>query len=129
LAQEEESAKGIKAEEVVNRIKPSTVSATSNSPGARNTPRPKRHITYRSNKPFIKTPPAQDMEYAQVGVTIWRLQGDSKDLRQESVARGRAVALQGCTMSKSIQRASHEADFRDVSCDFVDNYSRVSCLY
>ncbi|MDT5121148.1 MAG: hypothetical protein QOC96_630 [Acidobacteriota bacterium] len=72
---------GIRAEEVINRIKPPTVSITTTS--RHTTTRPKRPVTYRPDKPYVTTQPSPNMEYAQVGLTIWRLQGDAKDLTQE----------------------------------------------
>src|SRR5438067_7950200 len=62
---------GIRAEEVIKRPAP-----------RHSTPRQRRPVTYRPEKPFVTTQPTPNMEYAQVGVTIWRLQGDAKDLTQ-----------------------------------------------
>lgn len=80
IARGQDGSKGIESvesKEVVERpIKP----PTNNKAPAK---KPRRRVMYRSSKPFTISPPAQSFEYAKVGVTIWRLQGDgSKDLGQ-----------------------------------------------
>ena len=82
-ARAQEGSKGIRAEEVVRRIKPPTVRiaiAKRRTPPASKARPP---ATYRSDAPFVKAQAPQSMEYALVGVTIWRLQEGSKDLKQE----------------------------------------------
>jgi hypothetical protein len=88
----QEGSKDIRSEEVVDR--PNAVAGgaveNSNAGGGRTKtttiPTGKRRTaTYRSLRPFSRTPVAPAMEYAQLGLTIWRLQKSdgSKDLEQE----------------------------------------------
>jgi hypothetical protein len=59
----QEGTKGIRSAEVIKQpLKPSAGKQKSGT-------NPRRSVTYRSSKPFT--------EYVSVGVTIWRLQGDS----------------------------------------------------
>jgi hypothetical protein len=68
----QDGSKGIQSSELLERpIKPPTVANSK-----RSAKKPRRNVTYRSSKPVTKTPPARRFEFAEVGVTIWRLQGD-----------------------------------------------------
>ena len=66
-AQGQVGSKGIESIEVIERPKAPADKATAVA-------NPRRHVTYRSAKPFSKRPPAAGAEYAKLGVTIWRLQ-------------------------------------------------------
>lgn len=84
----QEGSKDIKSEEVIDR--PNSASGGSVGPsdaggGRAKSPPKRRTATYRSLRPFSKAPVAPTLEYAQLGLTIWRLQKSdgSKDLVQE----------------------------------------------
>ncbi|HEX8847213.1 MAG TPA: hypothetical protein VF791_21395 [Pyrinomonadaceae bacterium] len=81
-AAQAQGSRGIRSEEVVIRIK-SPIGGK--RPPRRGNTRPKRPVTYSSDKPFTNVRNQLDMEYAQLGVTIWRLQGNSKELTQEGI--------------------------------------------
>lgn len=85
----QEGSKDIKSGEVMERPASSVAGgAVNNSAAGGGKPainRPRRNVTYHSSRPFGKAPVAPGMEYAAVGVTIWRLQNadGSKELDQE----------------------------------------------
>lgn len=72
-----ETQKGIESKEVVDRgPKPA---AAAGAPVTKH----RRHVTYRSSRPFSKRPPAAGTENVKVGLTIWRVQANgSKSLDQ-----------------------------------------------
>lgn len=71
----------IKADQVVKRSK--RIAGTATPARHVNSSRQRRPDTYRSDKPLIEAQKTQGMENAQVGVTVWRLQRDAKELTQE----------------------------------------------
>lgn len=72
----QETSKDIRSEEVIKR--PARARA---SKGA---VKPRRPVTYQASAPFNPTArSAQGTEVAQVGITVWRLQGSAKSLEQE----------------------------------------------
>jgi hypothetical protein len=71
----QEGSKDIKSAEVIERPAKAAIPS----------PKPRRNVTYRASRPFTRARPASNMEYAQLGVTIWRLvkADGSKELAQE----------------------------------------------
>lgn len=61
----------VKSEEVVNRSSQSSGGGSTTNRATVGTPR--RNVTYRPSRRFTKVPPTPTMEYANLGVTIWRL--------------------------------------------------------
>ena len=61
----------VKSEEVIDRSNEQSGGGRAGSKPS--VAKPHRNVTYRSSKPFTIVPPPPTMEYAQVGVTIWRL--------------------------------------------------------
>src|ERR1043165_9050692 len=68
---------GIRAEEVIKRAEAPVSSLNSAGRGNRGARRPKRPSIYQPDKAVAQAQPARDMEYSQVGVTVWRLQEGS----------------------------------------------------
>jgi hypothetical protein len=85
----QDGSKDIKSEEVIDRPNSASGGAAGNSDasgGRTKTPANKRRsATYRSLRPFSKAQVAPTKEYAELGLTIWRLQKSdgSKGLEQE----------------------------------------------
>jgi hypothetical protein len=119
----QEGSKDIRSEEVIDRPNAAAGGAVenSNAGGGRTktttTPTGKRRTaTYRSLRPFSRTPVAPAMEYAQLGLTIWRLQKSdgSKDLEQEGqeaqleqVESSTALSI-GSTVRIGIEPLTHD---------------------
>ena len=78
----QDTSMGIRAEEVVIRLEKTNKPAKPPTKG----PNSRRAVIYRPSKPFTSKPARQGMEYAQVGVTIWRLQEleGKKSLEQQN---------------------------------------------
>jgi len=87
IAQEQAGSKGIRAIDVVERpTSPSRKAVPAKNRARRRRPQSsesQRSRTYSSSQKYLRNRPARGMEYAKVGVTIWRLQGDgSKGFEQ-----------------------------------------------
>jgi len=116
----QEGSKDIKSEEVIERPNSASGGSVGNSSAgggrSKTPPNKRRSATYRSLRPFSKAPVSPAMEFAQLGVTIWRLQKSdgSKDLEQEGqeaqleqVESSTALSI-GSTVRIGIEPLTHD---------------------
>lgn len=79
-------SKDIKSEEVLDRRSTSPVS----TPGNKTSTVPQSPVTYQSSRPFTKVHPPK-MEFAQLGVTVWRLLKQDGSDPQEACAEAQLL--------------------------------------
>lgn len=92
----------VKSEEVVNRSAQAAGGGSTTNRASVSVAR--RNVTYRPSRRFTRVPPAPTMEFAQVGLTVWRLQEaeGAKEMDQE----GKEAKLEQLEASKQLSLGS-----------------------